>query len=160
MVCRQTGTNDNDKSGRGGGMKTGFPTQIRSAAIALLKRPARVSSALGLAALAAACAPVPQQTGYQLYNVRPAVATPWQYQQQQPVYYYTPPDQTDPVITAPTPAPAPSENRQAYLSPVTPAEAAPVTPPQTVVPPAPPPDPSNRSPTCGYWRLGCGILWQ
>ena len=142
-------------------MKTGFPTQIRSAANALLKRPARVSSALGLAGLAAACAPVPQQTGYQLYNVRPAVATPWQYQQQQPVYYYTPPDQTDPVITAPAPAPpAPSENRQAYLSPVTPAEAAPVTPPQTVVPPAPPPDPSNRSPTCGYWRLGCGILWQ
>jgi hypothetical protein len=38
MVCRQLGTKDNEQSGRGGGMKADFPTQIRSAARTLPAR--------------------------------------------------------------------------------------------------------------------------
>jgi len=166
MVCRQTGTKENEKNERGGGMKASFPSPIRSAAHGLLGLPARVSCTLALAGLVAACAqpeptyyyyappqaygyPTTSNADYRLYNVRPA------------------PDDSDTVISAPAPsepappAPAPSTSRQSILSPVSPAEAAePAPAPQASVPAPPPADPSSRSPTCGYWRLGCGILWQ
>jgi hypothetical protein len=127
-------------------MKASFPTRIRSAALGLT---ARVSCALALAALVGACAqPTPQESEYQLWNYHPLVATPAYYPQQQQSIYSAP-DATDPVIPAPAPTPAtPPEQKTAEVQP-TPAPA----------PVAPAPDPSNRSPTCGAWRLGCGILW-
>jgi hypothetical protein len=135
-------------------MKTSFPIQIRAAAHALRGRPARVSCALALGALAAACAPLPQAAGYQPYQpygYRPAAS----YYPQQPTgYYYQPDDETDRVINtpAPAPAPAPADTKSAELQP----QPAPATP----APVAPSSDPGERSSTCGYWRLGCGILWQ
>lgn len=99
-------------------------------------------------ALLAACAPAPppQESGYQLWNVVPAVAPPFYARGQ----YDTRPDYGDPVIAAPAPTPAPPPEQKT-------AEAQPAPAPAPV---APTPGPSNRSPTCGAWRLGCGILWQ
>jgi hypothetical protein len=149
MVCRQLGTADNKKVDAGGGMKAGFPTQIRSAAHALRGLPARVSCVLGLAALVAACAPAPQEAVYQPYDFRPAAA-PYYPQQPSSSYYYQP-DETDRVINTPAPAPAPPETKSAELQP---------QPAPAPTPAASPADPATRSPTCGYWRLGCGLLWQ
>jgi hypothetical protein len=97
--------------------------------------------------LLSACAPAlpvaPYAYGY------PSAAVP----QLRPGYPVPPPAETTPLPMA--------------IPPVTPAPSAPrpVLPP-TPLPapdhPTPPPDTHAGlppSPTCGYWRFGCGILW-
>jgi hypothetical protein len=129
-------------------MKANFPTQIRSAALGLA---ARVSCALALATLVAACAqPAPQESAYQLWNYSPPVATPAYYQQRPATPDYG--DAVIPTPASPAPAPAPPPEQKTAE-----AQPAPAPAPNPVAPPA---DPSGRSPTCGAWRLGCGILWQ
>ena len=122
-----------------------------------------LAALLPLAAVAAnlaACAPAPP--GYTLYPVRPVFSPPY-------AVYHTPSvsdDGTDPVIPSPPITDREPAAPERETTPAPEPETAASAPQQTAPAPQPnrpPPDSQASaappSPTCGYWRLGCGILW-